>query len=193
MCPLRTIASNASHNRATHRSHSCVVKRGSHGNEQLAYTLLTVQSWESRLGGACRLTIGLRRTQTPLTQNVRQTSGGAMTIIIPNFEWYSKISQEKGLPPRCPFATVDHCPRYYQTISLLRDTGATAMDSSVNDRLFERWKRSPLWPVIAEQETSVSGSSDRPASILSNFCRRFPTSATVLSPPNWPNTQTLLI
>lgn len=93
-----------------------------------------------------------------------------MTVIIPDFEWYSKISQEKALPPRCPFATVDHCPRYYQSISLLKYTGATAIDSSVGDSLFERWKRSPLWPLIGEQETSVSGSSDRPASILSNFC-----------------------
>ena len=44
------------------------------------------------------------------------------------------------------------------------------MDSSVDDSLFERWKRSPLWPVIAEQETSVFGSGDRPTTILSNFC-----------------------
>ena len=86
-----------------------------------------------------------------------------MTVIIPNFEWYSKISQGKALPPRCPFAVVDRCPRYYQSISLLKYTGATAVDSSVDARLFERWKRSPLWPVIAEQETAFSGSSDRPA------------------------------
>lgn len=93
-----------------------------------------------------------------------------MTVIVPDFEWYSKITEEKALPPTCPFATVDRCPRYYQSISLLKYTGATPIDSSIDDSLFEQWNRSPLWLVIAEHATSVFGSTDRPDSILSNFC-----------------------
>jgi hypothetical protein len=29
-------------------------------------------------------------------------------------EWSSAISERKGTPARCPFATVESCPRYYQ-------------------------------------------------------------------------------
>ena len=93
-----------------------------------------------------------------------------MSVIIPDFNWYSNISQEKGVPPRCLFATAYKCPRYYQSLSLLKYTGATSIELSVDDSLFKRWKRSPLWPLIGEQETSVMGSGDRSASILSNFC-----------------------
>lgn len=48
-----------------------------------------------------------------------------MTVVVPNFDWYSNISNKLGGPYRCPFATVSHCPRYYQSLSLLKETGAT--------------------------------------------------------------------
>jgi len=93
-----------------------------------------------------------------------------MTIVIPDFEWYSKISDEFGGPPRCPFATASHCPRYYQSLSLLKETGATSIDAKIDDSLFQKWKNSPLWPLVAEQETSVMGTDEERAKIISNFC-----------------------
>jgi len=93
-----------------------------------------------------------------------------MTIVIPDFEWYSKISDEFGGPPRCPFATASHCPRYYQSLSLLKETGATSIDAKVDDSLLQKWKNSPLWPLVAEQETAVMGTDEERAKIISNFC-----------------------
>ncbi len=37
-----------------------------------------------------------------------------MNHINPTFEWYSKISDNKGLLPRCPFRSVYRCPKYYR-------------------------------------------------------------------------------
>lgn len=93
-----------------------------------------------------------------------------MPVVIPDFNWYASISQEKGLSPRCPFTIACRCPRYYQSLSLLKYTGATSIEPSVDDSLFKKWKQSPLWPLIGEQATSVMGSGDQSASILSNFC-----------------------
>ena len=49
--------------------------------------------------------------------------------------WYHGISEAKSLPLRCPFATVDRCPRYYQSLSLLSETGATAIEPEEDSRL----------------------------------------------------------
>ena len=37
-----------------------------------------------------------------------------MNYINPTFERYSKISDNKGLLPRCPFRSVYRCPKYYR-------------------------------------------------------------------------------
>jgi hypothetical protein len=50
--------------------------------------------------------------------------------VIPNFDWYSKIGKELGLPPRCPYASVDRCPRYFYSRSLMGDAGATKIEPS---------------------------------------------------------------
>jgi hypothetical protein len=52
----------------------------------------------------------------------------------------------------------------------LKETGATSIDPSADSTLFQCWRQSPLWPLIAEQTTSVCGGPDGPAAILSNFC-----------------------
>jgi len=93
-----------------------------------------------------------------------------MSVVIPDFEWYSKASSMSGTSPRCPFATASRCPRYFQSISLLERTGATSIEPATDSALFRRWKESPLWPLMSEQTTSVHGGSDDPAAILSNFC-----------------------
>src|SRR6266478_1120232 len=46
----------------------------------------------------------------------------------PTLKWYTDISASKSLSPRCPFASVHRCPRYYQSVSLLGEAGvATAI------------------------------------------------------------------
>ena len=33
----------------------------------------------------------------------------------PDFAWYSAESRKQGLPPRCPIAHAELCPRYYES------------------------------------------------------------------------------
>ena len=87
-----------------------------------------------------------------------------------DLDWYIGESSQKGTPtPRCPFANADHCPRYYQSLSLLGGAGFTGLSPNEEKRLLKKWTRSALWPKTAEQATSVSG-SDRKADMFSNFC-----------------------
>ena len=87
---------------------------------------------------------------------------------IPNFDWYSSESKRLNLPPRCPFASVETCPRYYESLSLMGKAGATSLASERDNELLARWKRHPLWPATDEQAASVVGNPRAPA--LSNFC-----------------------
>lgn len=88
----------------------------------------------------------------------------------PDINWYSGVSADRGLPTHCPFAIASLCPRHYQSLSLLKSTGATEIEPQIDESLLKKWQRSPLWPLIAEQATSVSGSDVTPASSLNQFC-----------------------
>lgn len=88
---------------------------------------------------------------------------------IPNREWYAGLSQERGVAFRCPFATVESCPRFYQSLSLLGEAGSTKIPEGEDQRLLKHWKSSDLWPRTEEQATSLFGVPDNP-SIYSNFC-----------------------
>jgi hypothetical protein len=78
------------------------------------------------------------------------------------------------LSPRCPFASVERCPRYYQSLSLLGDAGFTKVDPKEDETLLRRWKPSALWPRTGEQATTLSGSDNElgqfKPSMFSNFC-----------------------
>ena len=84
-------------------------------------------------------------------------------------DWYQGISESKGLPIRCPFATADRCPRYYQSLSLFSKIGGTSLSPEEDARLLEKWEKSELWPKLDEHATSVSRSGEKLISI-SNFC-----------------------
>ncbi len=88
---------------------------------------------------------------------------------IPDLRWYADISEKRGIAIRCPFATVEACPRYYQSLSLLGEAGSTKIPKAEDDRLLAKWKRSDLWPRTAELATSVAGADKNP-SMFSNFC-----------------------
>ncbi len=91
-----------------------------------------------------------------------------LEAINPDFEWYESLSQKKGLHPRCPFASVNKCPRYFESLSLLQETGATELDPEEEERLLNHWKTSDLWPRLGEQASSVWGGEGNKH--ISNFC-----------------------
>ncbi len=97
----------------------------------------------------------------------------ASSDLLPDFEWYSQKSAALGLLPRCPFASVERCPRYYQSLSLLGSAGSTAIDHEENERLKRLWEGSDLWPRTQECATAISRSSKQDGSKtedFSNFC-----------------------
>lgn len=79
------------------------------------------------------------------------------------------ISSRRGATPRCPFASVHRCPRYYQSLSLLGRFGNTPIAADQDAALLERWKKSDLWPVVDEQAVGVVSFGSYPT-IFSNFC-----------------------
>lgn len=92
-----------------------------------------------------------------------------MSLVVPDLEWYARISSEKNTVPRCPFATVKTCPRFYQNLSLLGKAGSTKIDPAEDERLLEFWKKDDLWPRTAEQETSIFGPEGE-SKYFDNFC-----------------------
>lgn len=89
-----------------------------------------------------------------------------MTTIIPNLKWYISISDQNGVQPRCPFATVRACPRFYQSLALLGEAGSTPIEPEEDKKLLKHWKGSDLWPMTKEYSTSIYGNPH----IFSNFC-----------------------
>ena len=92
-----------------------------------------------------------------------------MATIIPDLNWYISISQQKGGQPRCPFATVWTCPRFYESLALLGEAGSTKIDPEEDKKLLKHWQKSDLWPTTREYATSIFGSPGEPH-IFSNFC-----------------------
>src|SRR5215831_16819014 len=86
----------------------------------------------------------------------------------PDIDWYLRISAARHVTPRCPFASVERCPRYYQSLSLLGEAGSTKIPKDEDVRLNALWAQSDLWPSTDEGGTSVSG-SERITS-FHNFC-----------------------
>src|SRR5687767_9513860 len=87
---------------------------------------------------------------------------------IPDFEWYSAISGKGKLPPRCPLASSDKCPRYYSSLWLLGKAGVITKISAEDEaRLDKKW--SEFQPSVREEEASVSH-WDGKFSSVSNFC-----------------------
>lgn len=88
---------------------------------------------------------------------------------IPDLKWAAAISKEFGSPVRCPFATVETCPRYYQSLSLMGSAGSTKIPEAEDNRLKEKWAKSDLWPRADEQASAIFGSKEK-ISIFSRIC-----------------------
>lgn len=92
-----------------------------------------------------------------------------MEFINPTLEWYKSVSAKHNLTPRCPFASSYKCPIYYQSLSLLKDTGATKLDENKDKQLEEYWKKSKLNPILMEEMPGVT-TKNKKFTALYNFC-----------------------
>ena len=89
----------------------------------------------------------------------------------PDFSWYSKVSKEKCVSPRCPHAAPQKCNKYYASIYLLGELGVTTKISEYKKvELDNYWKDSDIIPLIDEYEPTVTYSDSKSLDSLSNFC-----------------------
>ncbi len=88
----------------------------------------------------------------------------------PDLEWYKKISTKNKVPPRCPYTMLYTCPIYFESIALLRNTGATELDKNDEEKLIKYWKDRELNPSLLEETPSVLHHKTKGFSFLNNFC-----------------------
>ena len=120
-----------------------------------------------------------------MTEAQALQANSSMANINPSLDWYTNVSAAKGMSPRCPFASVHRCPRFYESMSLLSKCGSTEIEQAEDQTLLKKWSASDLWPVTLEQATAIAGSTDGPRH-FKNFCpevsfERFGLFATQLS------------
>ena len=60
-------------------------------------------------------------------------------------------------------------PRYYHSLGLLGEAGTTRIAKEEQERLDALWEKSPLLPVVGEQETRIAFFGDKPSQ-FHNFC-----------------------
>lgn len=93
-----------------------------------------------------------------------------MNDIYPDIDWYATVSSAKQLPPRCPYANVHRCPRYYQSLALLGAKGMMTEISKEEDAaLLTKWQSTDVWPIIREHATAISGSNWK-STHYTNYC-----------------------
>lgn len=87
----------------------------------------------------------------------------------PKLNWYINISKDNNLLPRCPFVSVDKCPRFYESLSLLGEAGSTRIDAKEDEKLKVFWEKSKFRSITMERAVSILGPPNDPH-IFSNFC-----------------------
>ncbi len=81
----------------------------------------------------------------------------------PDLAWYLGVSTKLGLPPRCPIAKTQLCPRYYESLEALGRTGRfTSIPAEQAALLEQKWK--PFMSVVAEEEPQADEKS------VDHFC-----------------------
>jgi len=88
----------------------------------------------------------------------------------PDLGWYKKISAKNKVPPRCPYTMLYTCPIYFESIALLRNTGATELDKNDEEKLIKYWKDRELNPSLLEETPGVLHHKTKSFSSLHNFC-----------------------
>lgn len=93
-----------------------------------------------------------------------------MENIYPDIEWYAAKSRDNASTPRCPFANVHRCPRYYWSYSLLGEHKITTkLDPDIDNAVRAKWTKSDLWTTLEEEDTQISSIPGEVRS-YSNFC-----------------------
>ena len=93
-----------------------------------------------------------------------------MPPIYPDLAWYSAISERRHFAGRCPHATVQRCPRYFNSLALLSDAKiVNQMPKVIYESAEAKWRMHDLAPATSETDSSISG-ADGDLSALSNFC-----------------------
>ncbi len=93
-----------------------------------------------------------------------------MTFVYPDLDWYTGISKAENVPPRCPYANVHRCPRYYCSLYLMGNSGITTkMKPEKMKELDAFWEKTDVLPIVAEHDTDISGYDDKKTGFL-NFC-----------------------
>lgn len=88
-------------------------------------------------------------------------------FIYPDLDWYTQISKDNNLPPRCPYAHEYKCHRYYASRYLLGQAGiSTEIRTEKIEELNRFWAKSLLEPLVAEDEPCITNEG----SSYSNFC-----------------------
>lgn len=88
----------------------------------------------------------------------------------PDLAWYTDVSRRDGLLPRCPFASVERCPRFYQSVWALGESGFTTRLPADDDRRLQAaWQKTDVWPRMDEHKSAVMGWAEDPRHFL-NFC-----------------------
>lgn len=85
-------------------------------------------------------------------------------------EWYASQSDPAiGQPIHCPYAAVDRCPRYFESLDLVETLGGCALEPKLRKRMDKHWKKIvPMFP-LPEHSTSVWKADGR-VSMVNNFC-----------------------
>jgi hypothetical protein len=93
-----------------------------------------------------------------------------MRPVYPDLEWYSEISERKGVVGRCPFAGIKTCPRYFYSLELLSDLGINMkMSSAAYDAVRTKWNDQDVANDSVETAVQSFGYGDNKRSFL-NIC-----------------------
>jgi hypothetical protein len=92
-----------------------------------------------------------------------------MVFINATLEWYKSVSAQYNLTPRCPFANIYKCPKYFDSLYLLEGTGTTSINEQDIKELDKYWEGKKLKFGLKEEKPGISKSNDK-FSCLTNFC-----------------------
>ena len=127
------------------------------------------QIWDDRMEGARNQAKGILFPQIEAVFPFSMEDPGPPAIAGTK-DWYFQESvRTHQQTPRCPFATPDLCPRYFDSLSFSGMLGATEMNPNDTKRLEAKWRNSPPFAVLSEQLPSVQGGGGS-WSMLTNFC-----------------------
>ena len=85
----------------------------------------------------------------------------------PTLEWYKRKSRDGDVPPRCPFASVQRCPRFYESLSLLGEAGSQRRFHATGTTAFSQSGSNPIsGRPSSEQAASVKGPADDPRHLM---------------------------